>query len=227
MALNIETEVGIKYTDESGTNHFFVGDEVMCCIKEKRYVGRIAFIGNYCKCGSTEIQPAICLDTSGNSMIRSEEMVKLKDVTFICKNPFMDGTTPFRENEEFIKSLIDKGFSKEKAEAVSDGMNAVIILSSTPAIKAASYAVKALDNIENGEMSDEALKDAVMDSAKECAAVAVKKYIDLLEMFIRKIGREKHGLRFTDIVNIVSKCWDDLAEQDVDRIAEIAEKMRR
>lgn len=228
MALNIETEVGIKYTDESGTYHFFVGDEVMCCIKEKKYVGRITFIGNYRESGSTEVQPVIYLDTSGNSMIRSEEMVKLKDVTFICKNPFMDGTTPFRENEEFIKSLIDKGFSKEKAEAVSDGMNAVIILNSTPVIKAASYAVKTVDSIENGEMSGEALEDAVMDSAKECAAVAIKEYLDLLEMFIRKIGREeKHELRFSDVINIVSKCWDDLAEQDVDRITEMAEKIGR
>lgn len=228
MALNIETEVSIKYTDESGTYHFFVGDEIMCCIKEKRYVGRITFIGNYCESGSTEVQPVIYLDTSGNSMIRSEEMVKLKDVTFICKNPFMDGTAPFKENEEFIKSLIDKGFSKEKAEAVSDGLGAAIILSSTPAIKAASYAVKALDNIENGEMSGEELKDVVIDNAKECAAVAVKEYLELLEMLLRKIGRkEKHGLRFSDVINIVSKCWDDLAEQDVDRIAEMAEKVKR
>lgn len=228
MALNIETEVSIKYTDESDTYHFFVGDEVMCCMKGKRYVGRITFIGNYRESEYTEIQPVIYLDTSGNSMIRSEEMVKLKDVTFICKNPFMDGTAPFRENEEFIKSLIDKGFSKEKAEAVSDGISAAIILSSTPVIKATSYAVNAVDNIENGEMSGEELKDAVIDNAKECAAVAVKEYLDLLDMFIRKIGREeKHGLRFSDVINIVSKSWDDLVKQDVDRIAEIAEKMRR
>lgn len=228
MALSIETEVSIKYTDESGTNHFFIGDEVMCYIKNRKYVGRITLIGNYCEGDGTEVQPVIYLDTSGNSMIRSEEMVKLKDVTFICKNPFMDGTTPFRENEEFIKSLIDKGFSKEKAEAVSDGMNAVIILNSTPVIKVPAYVVKAVDNIENGEISGEELKDAVMDNAKECAAVAVKEYFDLLEMLLRKIDRkEKHGLRFSDIINIVSKCWDDLAEQDVDRIVEMAEKMKQ
>lgn len=228
MALNIETEVGIKYTDESGTYHFFVGDEVMCYIKEKRHIGKITFIGNHRDCGSTDVQPVIYLDTSSNRISYSEEMIKLKDITFICKNEFMDGVQPFKENEEFIKSLVDKGFSQEKAKAVSDEMNIVAVLYTISLTKVPAYVVKALDNIENGEMSSEELKDAIMDNAKEYAAVAVKEYLDLLDMLLRKIGKEeKHGLRFSDIINIVSKCWDDLVAQDIDRIAEMAEKVKR
>lgn len=144
------------------------------------------------------------------------------------KNPFVDEMQPFGENEEFIKSLVDNGFSQDKARIVSDGMNAAAVLNTISLAKVPAYVVKAVDNIENGEMSGKELKDVVMDNAKECSALAVKEYLDLLEMLLRKIGREeKHGLRFSDIVNIVSKCWDDLAEQDVDRIVEMAGKLKQ
>lgn len=228
MALNIEAEANIKYTDESGTYHFFVGDEVMCATRLKQYVGEISFIGLWHEKEGAEDPQVICLDISNGSTSHSKEIIKLKDITFIRKNPFVDEMQPFGENEEFIKSLVDKGFSQDKARIVSDGMNAAAVLYTTSLSKVPAYVVKAVDNIENGEMSGEELKDAVMDNAKECAAVAVKEYIDLLKMFIRKIGREeKHGLRFSDVINIVSKCWDDLAEQDLGRIAEMADKLKQ
>lgn len=228
MALYIEAEANIKYTDESGTYHFFVGDEVMCATRLKQYVGEISFIGLWHEKDGAEDLQVIYLDISNGSTSHSKEIIKLKDITFIRKNPFVDEMQPFGENEEFIKSLVDKGFSREKAGIVSDGMNAAAVLNTISLAKVPAYVVKAVDNIENGEISGEELKDAVMDNAKECAAVAVKEYFDLLEMLLRKIDRkEKHGLRFSDIINIVSKCWDDLAEQDVDRIVEMAEKMKQ
>lgn len=96
------------------------------------------------------------------------------------------------------------------------------MLYNEPIAKAPAYAIQAVLDMKDGKMSDEERKDLVMSNMKECLAIVVKEYLDLLDMFNRKMAVEdKYRLRLSDVLSVVSKCWDDLAEQDVDRIAEM------
>lgn len=228
MALNIETEVGIKYTDESGTYHFSIGDEVICTTKLEKYVGRITFVGKYRERNEVEGENIICVNTSKNSTSLHEEIIKLKDIEFIYKNPFLNEKEPFGDNKDFKETMTAQGFSRDDAEKISDIFGAVAVLYNDPIAKAPAYAIQAVLDMKDGKMSDEERKDLVMSNMKECLAITVKEYLDLLDMFIRKMDMEdKYGLRLSDVLSVVSKCWDDLVAQDIDRIAEIAEKMRR
>lgn len=228
MALNIEVGTNIKYTDESGTYHLTEGDEVICYTGEKKYAGRIAFIGNYEDKADGELYPSIYIDTSRNKTNYSGILIKIKDITFLCKNPFSDDEKPFRNEEEFVNIFVDKGFSQEKAKAVFNRMNDAVIFYNTPISNAMIHAIQSVADIDNaGNMTDRERKDMIMASARECSAMAINEYLDLVDMFMREVGKEgKHGLRFSDVFSVVSKCWDDLAEQNRDKIMEISGKMR-
>lgn len=228
MALNINVGENIKYTDEKDTYRFFKGDEVTCYTKDKKYIGIINFIGNYRETEETGYESAIYLDTSESKTSRSGEIIKLKDITSIYKNPFSDDKKPFANEEDFVKILLEKGYDLEKARVISGIVNAAAVFYITPLSKATGYATQAVADIDkNEDMTDEKRRDMVMEFARECSAMAINEYLDLVDMFLREIGREeKHKLRFSDVFSVVSKCWDDLAEQNRDKIIEISGKMR-
>lgn len=86
---NIEFGVSIRYKDESGVvNVFTEGDEVICCVGENdRYEGKISRIGYYQEDDEAEAELAMYIDTSTSKTSRSGEVVRLADITYICKNP--------------------------------------------------------------------------------------------------------------------------------------------
>ena len=192
-----------------------------CCTKEKKYTGVIDFIGNYRETEETGYESAIYLDTSDSKTSRSGEIIKLKDITSIYKTPFSNDKNPFADEEGFVNILLEKGYDSEKARAISGIMNAAAVFYITPLSKATGYATQAVADIDkNEDMTDEKRKDIVME-------FAIDEYLDLADMFLREIGREeKLDLRFSDVFSVVSKCWDDLIEQNRDKIMKISEKMR-
>ncbi len=228
MPLNINIGLYIEYTNENGTYHFFKGDKVTCYTKEKKYTGVIDFIGHYRETEETGYESAIYLDTSDSKTSLSGEIIKLKDITSIYKTPFSNDKNPFADEEGFVNILLEKGYDSEKARAISGIMNAAAVFYITPLSKATGYATQAVADIDkNEDMTDEKRKDIVMEFARECAAMAIDEYLDLADMFLREIGKEKKlDLRFSDVFSVVSKCWDDLIEQNRDKIMKISEKMR-
>lgn len=89
MNNNIGFSLNIKYKDENGVvNIFSEGDEVICCVGEdKRFVGMISSIGFYQEADDAETELAMYIDTSMSKTSYSGEVVRLADITYICKNP--------------------------------------------------------------------------------------------------------------------------------------------
>ena len=117
MSLNIETGINLKYTDEIGTHYLYEGDKVICHVGEHTYNGTISWIGIYKENADSEPQQVIYIDTWKGRTSMSREMVMLKDITNICKNPFSydinDETCS--DGRKTFNVLTEKGYSKEQA----------------------------------------------------------------------------------------------------------------
>lgn len=122
MILNIEAGASIKYTDETGTCYFHEGDKVICHVGERVYNGTISWIGAYQENADSELQQVIYIDTWNGRTSMSREIIRLKDVTDICKNSFSydinDETCS--DGRKIFNVLVEKGYSKEQAKAICD-----------------------------------------------------------------------------------------------------------
>lgn len=86
----IGTGTYIKFTDNGVTTKFLDGDNVIICIgDEKRYVGTIASIGTWSETKDSEKCFALFLDTSKSATSYSGEVIRVDDITYICKNPLV------------------------------------------------------------------------------------------------------------------------------------------
>ena len=133
MEYNVEIGATVKFTDDNGTNTFSEGDSVICCCGEKRrYVGKITCIGSYRENENAEPEQAIYIDTSKSKTSYSGEVVKVKDITYICKNIINDNPQPpltkkEQDKKTFIGLLMGLGYKdKEKVEDVYNKMENVM-----------------------------------------------------------------------------------------------------
>lgn len=211
MSLNIETGINLKYTDEIGTQYFHEGDKVICHVGERVYNGTISWIGTYQENADSEIQQVIYIDTWNGRTSMSREMIRLKDVTDICKNPFSydinDETCS--DGRKTFNVLVEKGYSKEQAKVICDRTHDMTVLYCTPYIKATAYAIEAVRQIKASDKNDS--KDIIMEGAKQCMEEAQKEYFELIEIYQKEIeqcNRDTNCL--TDTLDIVRKCWNDL-----------------
>ena len=216
MILNIEAGASIKYTDETGTCYFHEGDKVICHVGEQVYNGTISWIGAYQENADSELQQVIYIDTWNSRTSMSREMIRLKDVTDICKNPFSydinDETCS--DGRKILNVLVEKAYSKEQAKAICDRTHDMTVLYCTPYTKSTTYAIEAARQINTSDKKD--VRGIIMDGAKQCIEEAQREYFDLIEIYAKEIkqcDRDVSGL--TDTINIASKCWNDLRDLKV------------
>ena len=219
MALNIELGTNIKYTDESGrAYHLFEGDQVICHVGEKVYCGVISLIGMYKEKTDSESQQVICLNTSKNATSLSSEIIKVKDITYICKNLFYHNKNLLNEEQKIVNIFMEIGLSKEKAESAFNRMKEAAVYYNIPVVKAAAYAMQAIRDLNDNKMGDdkEAIKKKIAEFAKECADMAAKEYFRMLDMYLNALRQDGADilLYISDTLDIVSKCWGDLMGQN-------------
>ena len=220
MSLKIEIGTNIKCTDETGSYNFYEGDKIICHVGEKVYNGTISWIGTYKENSNLEPQQIICIDTFKSRTSMSRDMINVKDITFICKNPFYDSEKPYSAGQDILDTLIKKGYSKEQAKAICDRMSDLTVFYCTPYIKAETYAIEAVKNITSNQNND---KDIINELAKQCVEEAQKEYFELVDIYLKVIEQcDRDATCLTDILGIVSKCWDDLEKQKADRTEKIS-----
>lgn len=230
MEIKTELETYLKYTDEAGTKYFKEGDKVICYVGEHKYDGTIKAVGGYSEEIEAEPIPAIYLDTSQNKTSYSTEVIKIKDITSICKNPLYKLESLYGEEGTFRSDLTDylikAGFSQEEMQTIYDKVNDATILGCLPIAKAPAYALHAVSCTRNDAKTDE--KDMIMEIAKECSLVTVKEYFDMIDALQKAIGRGgRDKVDLIDVLHITSKCWHDLIKQDRDRMLEILAEDRK
>ncbi len=208
MILNIDAATNIRYTDETGTYYFHEGDKVICHAGKHVYNGIISWIGIYRKNADSELQQVIYIDTWNGRTSMSREMVMLKDITDICKNPFYD-ERPFGNEKDFVDTYTKNGYSKEQAEALCNRLNDMTEFYCIPYIKATTYAIEAVRQINISDKND--VRDIIMEGAKQCIEEAQREYFDLIEIYAKAIEQRNRDVScLTDTIDIASKCWNDL-----------------
>ena len=93
-------------------------------MRQGLYIGTLSWIGEYKENADSEPQQAICIDAWRGRTSMSRELIMLKDITEICKNPFLnDDNDKTRSGERgILDALIEKGYGKEQAKAICDRM---------------------------------------------------------------------------------------------------------
>lgn len=222
MILNIEAGVNIKYTDETGIYYFHEGDKVICHVGEQIYVGTLAWIGTYQENADSELQQAIYIDTWKGRTSMSREMVMLKDITEIYKNPFSHSNRDKTCSGErgILDALIEKGYSKKQAGALSNRMQDMVEFYFIPYIKATKYAIEAVRQLITSDKND--ARDIIMDLAKQCMEEAQKEYFELIEIYAKEIEQCSRDTNcMVDTLKITSKCWNDLRDMKADETEKV------
>lgn len=218
MLLNVETRTNIKCRDGVEVNYLYEGDKVVCYVGERVYIGTLSWIGGYKENADSEPQQAICIDAWKGRTSMFREIIMLKDITEICKNPFLhdDNDKTYSEEQGILDVLIEKGYSKEQAKAICDQMHDMTMYYFIPYIKATTYALEAVKQVNALNKND--AKDLIADVAKQCAEEAQKEYFELVEIYQNLIEQcERDSECIKDTLGIVSKCWNDLEKQKTDR----------
>lgn len=211
MSLNIETGTNLKYVDETGTYYFHEGDKVIYHVGEQIYVGMLAWIGIYKENADSEPQQAIYIDTWKSRTRMSREMVMLRDITEIYKNPFSHSNSDktCSGKWEMLDALIEKGYSKEQAGALCSRMQDMVEFYFIPYIKATTYAIEAVRQLNTSDKND--AKDIIMEGAKQCMEEAQKEYFELVDIYAKEIEQCNRDINcLTDTIGITTKCWNDL-----------------
>ncbi len=212
MGLNAEIRFSIQYTDETGTYNFFEGDKVICYVREQVYNGTIVHIGLYRETPDSEAQQFICIDTSKSNTSLSSEIIKVKDITKLHKNPFYDENKIFAYDSEFVDMFIKNGCSKERAETMYNSLNDAIVFYNIPVVNAISYAMQTMGEITNEDINNNTKR--ILELAKKCSSEAENKYFELIQIYTKMIGRNERNISdLVDTLKIVSKCYNDLSEQ--------------
>lgn len=204
MGYKAELGASVKFTDEGVTTQFIEGDKVICCVgDERRYVGTITTIG-YWQEGETS-EMAICIDTSKSKTSYSSEIIKVADITYICKNPLadtpkVDMTPEETEKNTFVSMLVGMGYDKSKSEVLFDRTKNIMKQYNISFEQATACVVYSLVNqcsiaeplkdmcgIDIKEI--ERMLPKLEKAAEFCMGMAMKSYGDLLE----SIGRFFNG----------------------------------
>lgn len=148
----MDTKPHINFKDEGVTTTFYEGDSVICCIgSEERYEGKIIGIGNWKETEESELCEVICIDTSKNSRSYSSEIIKIEDITYICKNPLAEESNTVMSRDEMNKKtycgmLIGLGYDKEKVENLWDKAKKAMKIYDIPVTKMTACTVYSLKN---------------------------------------------------------------------------------
>lgn len=211
MMLNIETATNIKYTDEIGTHYLYEGDKAICHVGEQEYNGTISWIGVYKENADSEPQQVIYIDTWKGRTSMSREMVMLKDITEIYKNPFSHNNSDktCSVEREMLGALIEKGYSKGQAGVLCSRMQDMVEFYFIPYIKATTYAIEAVRQLITSDKND--AKDIIMEGAKQCMEEVQREYFELVEIYAKEIEQCDRDINcLTDTIKIATKCWNDL-----------------
>lgn len=141
----------------------------------------------------------------------SREMVMLRDITEIYKNPFSHSNSDktCSGKWEMLDALIEKGYSKEQAGALCSRMQDMVEFYFIPYIKATTYAIEAVRQLNTSDKND--AKDIIMDAAKQCMEEAQKEYFELVDIYAKEIEQCNRDINcLTDTIGITTKCWNDL-----------------
>lgn len=160
----MENKKGIKpfleYTNEEGTHYFSEGDAVICFTGRKIYSGTIVAFGNYLESEDAEPQYLVYLDTSKNNMNRSCEVIKMADITYMCKAPTCvqlgyPQTNEKQDRSIFIDMIVALEHDKEKAEIIYNHMKELIELYNIPLSRLLSCAIQEIELNAGGRNTKE------------------------------------------------------------------------
>ena len=173
--VSVETRGSINFTDEGVTTTFFEGDNVICCLgDEERYVGKITAIGTWKENEDAEPYQVICIDTSKSVKSYSSEVVKVADITYICKNPLKNKLEPPMSKKEadkktYVGILVGLGYEPSKVEKAWASMEKVMDIYNIPVDKALACSLYSITN-----------KCSIFEPMKEICGVDIEEMEKLL-----------------------------------------------
>ena len=150
--INIESVGKVSFTDEGETTTFYEGDEVICCIgNDKRYVGKINAVGYWKDSEEDEPYEVISINTSKGDRSYSTEVIKVDEITYMCKNPLKDSIEPALSKEEmdkktFVSMLVNLGYEKSAVETLWEKMQKSMKYFDIPVEKALACTLYSLEN---------------------------------------------------------------------------------
>ena len=235
--VSIETRGHINFTDEGVTTTFNEGDNVICCVgDEERHVGKITAIGSWKENEDTEPYQVVCIDTSKNARSYSSEVIKVDDITYICKNPLKDKLEPPMSKKEadkktYVSMLVGLGYEPSKVEKAWASMEKVMDIYNIPVDKALACSLYSIANqcsifepmkeicgVDIKEM--EKLVDNLENAAKFSMGMAIKSFGELLEI-IGKVFKGEEKITTDDVMSMMSDEWSNMADDEKKTIAKL------
>lgn len=235
--VSIETKGYINFTDEGITTTFNEGDNVICCVgNEKRYVGKITAIGTWKENEYTDPYQVICIDTSKSAKSYSSEIIKVNDITYICKNPLADKIEPQMSKTEsdkktYISMLVGLGYEPSKVEKAWVSMEKVMNNFDIPVDKALACSLYSITNkcsiyeplkdicgVDIKEMEN--LIGNLENAAKFSMGMAIKSFGELLEI-IGKAFRGEEKITTGDVMSMVSNEWSNMTDDEKKTITKL------
>lgn len=235
--VSIETKGHINFTDEGVTTTFNEGDNVICCVgDEERHVGTITAIGSWKENDDAEPYQAVYIDTSKNARSYSSEIIKVDDITYICKNPLKDKLEPPMSKKEsdkktYVGMLVGLGYEPSKVEKAWASVEKVMDIYDIPVDKALACSLYSITNqcsifeslkdicgVDIKEM--ESLIDNLENAAKFSMGMAIKSFGELLEI-IGKVFKGEEKITTEDVMSMVSNEWDNMSDKEKNIIAKL------
>ena len=200
--VSIETKGHINFTDEGITTTFNEGDNVICCVgNEERYVGKITAIGTWKENEYTDPYQVICIDTSKSAKSYSSEIIKVDDITYICKNPLADNIEPPMSKKEsdkktYVSMLVGLGYEPSKVENAWVSMEKVMDNFDIPVDKALACSLYSIEN-----------KCSIIEPLKDICGIDIREMEDFLEI-LEKTQKFSIGMAmkyFGECIELIGK----------------------
>lgn len=235
--VSIETRGHINFTDEGVTTTFNEGDNVICCVgDEERHVGKITAIGSWKENEDAEPYQVVCIDTSKNARSYSSEIIKVDDITYICKNPLKDNLEPPMSKKEadkktYVGMLVGLGYDKVMVEKAWNSMEKVMDSFDIPVDKALACSIYSIANkcsiyeplkdicgVDIKEMKN--LIGNLENVAKFSMGMAIKSFGELLEI-IGKAFKGEENITTGDVMSMVSNEWSNMTDDEKKTITKL------
>lgn len=156
-----ESRPVLKYTNEDEEQSLFGGDHIICRTKDgERYIGRIVTICRYRENKETEPEDVIYLNTSQNKMSYSGEIIKVADITYICKIPanHLFGYPHIDEKQDksvFINMIVGLGYDEKIARDMHENIKELIALYNVPLSSILSIVIHEIGQDKGGWSQNE------------------------------------------------------------------------
>lgn len=148
-----------EYTDDVGTHGFKEGDAVTCFSGSKMHTGTIVAFSSYRENKDADPQYSVYLDTSRNNMNRSCEVIKIEDITYMCKNQAKNllgypQTNETQDRSRFINMIVGLGHEKEKAKIMYESMREFTALYNIPLSSVLHDVIREVSLDADGKLQD-------------------------------------------------------------------------